>query len=76
MVVFDIIQTILSSTWALFGIEYPGLGISFATIAVGSVAAVFSLRLIGIALGLSFHDVRGGNNQEIKISDERSLDVR
>lgn len=80
---FQIVTALFKNTWdMLVQTIFPGTTLSIAAILIGSVAAVVSLGFIGKLIGVSFtaNDVRaignlkGGNNQKIKISKNRSSD--
>lgn len=78
----DAIRTLFVSTWELFTIKWPGFEFTFGAVAVGAVAAVFSLKLLGMLLGISFspgnflNQLNGGNNKKIKISKKRAGDTK
>lgn len=79
--IFEYIKLLFDAVWELFQIEYPGLYISFGGIALGALCVTLSLRLLGKITGASFTPgwdfkrIQGGNNRNIKVSDERKGDT-
>lgn len=77
----DLLQLIgawLANSWnVITSFVFPGTYISLAAILLGSCLGVISIRMIG-KLFQTWSDgaQRGGNNDNIKISNDRRLDVR
>lgn len=78
----EFIKVILTGAWDMLSIQYPGFGFTFGAVALGSVAAVVSLKVLGMILGVSFAPgrilghVAGGNNRKIKVSNARKGDTK
>lgn len=78
----EFFRILFSSVWELFSIKWPGFGFSFGAVALGAVAAVFSLKVLGMILGISFSPggfldrLHGGNNRKIKINKDRRGDTK
>lgn len=77
------IQTFLRSSWHFFTqIDVPGLGFSFAVLAVGVALIPISLAFLSLILGFPIGTVRDAESlgsrasRHTKISDSRSADVR
>lgn len=76
---FSCIGAVFRGAWdALTGINFPGTGISFAAIMVGTFCACTGLALVGTVAGLTFKGMhyRSGDNFKGKISAERRGDVK
>lgn len=79
-----LLQMFLSKSWELFQIQWPGFSFSIgdvflaAAVTVGALTAV--LRMAGVSALGGFHlrgiVGRGGNNDKIKVSDERKGDTK
>lgn len=49
-----LIQAWLSNSWLMLtSVNVPGLGVSFAALFVGLFLAVFSLKILGLMMGVS-----------------------
>lgn len=47
------IKFIISSTWSIFtGVTFPGTEFTFAQIAIGCMVITFSMRILGMVLGV------------------------
>lgn len=85
----DFLTTFFAKTYELLStIRVPGFNISILTVMYGSVGALLSISLLRLFFGLgnsvvsggsslargAYH--KGGNNNNIKISDERKGDKK
>ena len=81
--VMDIIATLLQSTYDFMNSIYvPGFNISFMSVLLGACAAMVSIGLLKLIFGLGNssvsslgRSVRGGNNKNIRISNDRKGDT-
>lgn len=87
----DFIKLLISKTWELFSIPWPGfefsIGSVFLAVAVSVGALTAFMKMIGVSflggfsLGFSRQNfkkagLRGGNNKNIKVSKERKHDTK
>lgn len=77
---FEFISLLFDTVWELYQIPFPGLGISIGSVALGALTVVFSLNVLGHVTGMSFSvkslsQLRGGNNKNIKVSNDRKGDT-
>lgn len=78
----DLISTVLGNTYNFMNSIYvPGFNISFMSIFLGAVGAMVSIALLKMFFGLGNtavgsvgRSIRGGNNKNIKVSNERKGD--
>lgn len=78
----ELLKTLLQSTYDFMNsIMVPGFNVSFLSIMMGACGAMVSIGLLKLIFGLGNSSVsslgrsiRGGNNQNIKISKERKSD--
>lgn len=64
-IVADVAQAIFGGVWSLLlGTEYPGLGVSIASVAVALVLIRFSIRIFGFISGF-----RGGEGSVGRATD-------
>lgn len=86
MPAIEVTENLFGWVWDLFQIEYPGTGLTFAAIAIGSLVVILGLKVLGVILGFSFAPVRiakgiknmessGGNNRKIKVASNRKGDT-
>lgn len=77
MVILDILGSIFPSVWAIFGLEYPGLGVSFGTVLIAVIIIRISISLIrdGLGVGGNGTSYRSGSARNPKISKERKDDA-
>lgn len=76
----DLMQLVgawLSNSWnVMTSFIFPGTNLSLAVVLLGAFLAVVSVRMIVKVFDLAqTGEQRGGNNGEIKISEDRRLDV-
>ncbi len=50
---WEYIEVLFRNSWAFFGLEYPGTGMTFGVILVGVFLVGFALNLLMKLLGLS-----------------------
>lgn len=77
MVILDILNSLFPAIWALFGLEYPGLGVSFGTVLIALIIIRISISLIhgGLGIGGNGTSYRSGSSRNPKISKERKDDA-
>lgn len=77
MVILDILGSIFPAVWAIFGLEYPGLGVSFGTLLIAVIIIRISISLIhdGLGVGGNGTSYRSGSARNPKISKERKDDA-
>lgn len=77
MDILTVLGSVFSSVWALFGVEYPGLGVSFGTFLIAMIIIRISLSLIHAVfdLGGSGTSYRSNSARNPKISDKRKDDA-
>lgn len=79
----SLLKSILANTYNfLNSINVPGFNVSFLHIMLGAVGALVSIALLKLIFGLGNSSVsslgrsiRGGNNNNIKISNDRKGDT-
>lgn len=74
----QLLGTWISNSWnVITSFVIPGTDFSLAAILLGACIAVVSVRMLSKLFSAFADDgQRGGNNDKIKISDDRRLDVR
>lgn len=76
----DLLQLVgawLSNSWnVITSFVFPGTNLTLAVVLLGAFLAVVSIRMIVKIFGLMRDgEQRGGNNETIKVSEDRRLDV-
>ena len=74
------LQLFFSKTWQFFQITWPGfnfsIGDAFLATAVSAGALTAVLRMDGVSAPTIGFITRGGNNNNIKVSNERKGDTK
>ena len=71
----EFIGLIFEKTWEIFSINFPGTNIPIAGIIVGTVIIALGINLLARVLNVHFRfGQRGGNNEDIQISEGRRND--
>ena len=75
---FQLLKAWLGNSWALIeSFTIPGTTLSLGAVLLGSAIAAVSVSLLGKVFG-SFRggSQRGGNNEKIRVKDERKGDTK
>ena len=78
----DLFQLILTKSWEFFKIPWPGFNFSigsvFLAVLVSAGAFTAIAKMTGVSALISFKGFssRGGNNQNIKVSQDRRGDTK
>lgn len=77
MIILDILGSLFPAIWSMFGLEYPGLGVSFGTVLLAIIIIRISIALIngGLGVGGNGTNYRSGSTRNPKISKERKDDT-
>ena len=75
---FQLLKSWLGNSWTLIeSFAIPGTSVSLGAVLLGSAIAAVSISLLGKVFG-SFRggSQRGGNNEKIRVKDERKGDTK
>lgn len=78
----EMFELLLSKSWEFFQITWPGfdfsIGSAFLAVLVSAGALTALTKMTGVSLLINFKGFssRGGNNNNIKVSNERKDDTK
>lgn len=77
MTVIDLISTLFLETWNLINsTQVPGLTFTYGNILSATIIISASLKIMSIFFGVGGKSSTGGNNKNIKVSNDRRSDEK